>query len=165
MTARCNVLTPIGMMLIEASETGITRAVFTDEPVGEEHNAHTMEAQRQLADYFAGTLRAFDLPLDLRGTPFQMKVWAALTKIPFGETRSYREIAASVGNCNAARAVGMANNKNPAAVIVPCHRIIGANGSLTGYGGGLWRKERLLAREKELAELDVPPVDDVGHPH
>ena len=110
------------------------------------------QAKQQLAEYFAGQRQAFDLPLRMQGTPFQQKVWAALREIPYGETRSYGQIAAQVGNPKASRAVGMANNRNPIAIIVPCHRVIGANGSLTGYAGGLSVKEELLALERRTRQ-------------
>jgi methylated-DNA-[protein]-cysteine S-methyltransferase len=102
----------------------------------------------QLDAYFAGDLKEFDVALDLVGTAFQRKVWAALLTIPFGETRSYGEIARQIGSPGASRAVGLANGHNPVAIIVPCHRVIGANGGLTGYGGGLERKRMLLDMEK-----------------
>ncbi|MET9346234.1 methylated-DNA--[protein]-cysteine S-methyltransferase [Streptomyces termitum] len=105
------------------------------------------EAVRQLDAYFAGDLTVFDLPLHLEGTPFQLRVWEQLRRIPYGETRSYGELAEALGNPGASRAVGLANGKNPIGVIVPCHRVVGAGGSLTGYGGGLDRKRRLLALE------------------
>lgn len=105
------------------------------------------EAVRQLGEYFAGERTAFDLPLALAGTPFQRSVWAALLRIPYGETRTYGELAGELGKPGASRAVGLANGKNPVGIIVPCHRVIGASGSLTGYGGGLDRKQRLLAFE------------------
>jgi O-6-methylguanine DNA methyltransferase len=104
-------------------------------------------AAEQLDQYFAGARRRFDLPLDLPGTPFQQRVWQALSEIPFGETLSYGQLAARIGKPGAARAVGLANNRNPISIIVPCHRVIGADGSLTGYGGGLDRKRWLLAHE------------------
>lgn len=103
----------------------------------------------QLEEYFAGDRNHFDLPLEPEGTEFQRSVWTALTEIPYGETRSYGEIAAEVGRPKAARAVGMANNRNPIAVIVPCHRVIGAGGALVGYAGGIERKTWLLAHERE----------------
>jgi methylated-DNA-[protein]-cysteine S-methyltransferase len=101
----------------------------------------------QLAEYFAGERRAFALPLSLAGTPFQREVWRALTEIPYGETVSYGELARRIGNPRGQRAVGLANNRNPVSIIVPCHRVIGADGSMTGYGGGLERKRWLLAHE------------------
>ena len=102
----------------------------------------------QLAAYFAGEITDFDIRLDLAGTPFQERVWAALRTIPYGETRSYGQIAQQIGAPGAARAVGMANGRNPIAIVVPCHRVIGAGGNLTGYGGGLDRKRVLLDLEK-----------------
>lgn len=106
------------------------------------------EAKTQLSQYFAGQRMTFDLPLLMKGTPFQKEVWRGLLKIPYGETRSYSEIAAAIGRPKAVRAVGMANHCNPLAIIVPCHRVIGKNGSLTGYAGSLEIKRRLLALEK-----------------
>ncbi|MEU4209442.1 methylated-DNA--[protein]-cysteine S-methyltransferase [Streptomyces sp. NPDC026206] len=106
------------------------------------------EAVRQLEAYFAGTSTRFDLPLSLTGTPFQRRVWEGLLEIPHGRTVSYGELAARIGAPGAARAVGLANGKNPIGIIVPCHRVIGAGGSLTGYGGGLERKRRLLTFER-----------------
>ncbi len=113
------------------------------------------DAVDQLAAYFAGDLREFDLNIEMAGTEFQRKVWNALRTIPYGETRSYGEIAEQIGSPNAFRAVGLANGHNPIAVIVPCHRVIGANGSLTGFGGGLERKSTLLELEKETASLTL----------
>jgi methylated-DNA-[protein]-cysteine S-methyltransferase len=106
------------------------------------------DAVAQLQAYFAGDLHDFELDLDLVGTDFQRRVWAALVTIPYGETRSYGQIALQVGSPGASRAVGLANGHNPVGIIVPCHRVIGANGSLTGYGGGLERKKQLLDMEK-----------------
>ncbi|MFD7788735.1 methylated-DNA--[protein]-cysteine S-methyltransferase [Streptomyces nojiriensis] len=105
------------------------------------------EVARQLTAYFAGELTAFDLPLRLEGTDFQRSVWDQLVRIPYGETWSYGELAAKLGKPSASRAVGLANGKNPVGIIVPCHRVIGASGRMTGYGGGLDRKVRLLAFE------------------
>ncbi|MFF8506600.1 methylated-DNA--[protein]-cysteine S-methyltransferase [Streptomyces sp. NPDC015492] len=113
------------------------------------------EAIRQLDAYFAGELTEFDLPLHLVGTEFQLRVWAELRRIPYGETRTYGELAELLGNPGASRAVGLANGKNPVGVIVPCHRVIGAGGGLTGYGGGLDRKQRLLAFESGAAEPEA----------
>ncbi|MGV9338896.1 methylated-DNA--[protein]-cysteine S-methyltransferase [Streptomyces sp. NPDC003688] len=106
------------------------------------------EAREQLSAYFAGDLTDFTLRLNLAGTPFQQRVWEQLTLIPYGETRSYGQLAAALGNPTASRAVGLANGRNPIGIIVPCHRVIGSTGSLTGYGGGLARKQRLLEFEK-----------------
>ncbi|WP_419999135.1 methylated-DNA--[protein]-cysteine S-methyltransferase [Streptomyces boninensis] len=104
----------------------------------------------QLDAYFAGERTDFDLPLKLTGTPFQQRVWKELQQIPYGETISYGELAERIGNPAASRAVGLANGKNPIGIIVPCHRVVGANGSMTGYGGGIQRKQRLLALEQEV---------------
>ena len=108
------------------------------------------EACRQLAEWFAGERTRFDLPLRASGTPFQLAVWKALREIPFGETRSYGEIAAGLGQPKAVRAVGAANGRNPIGIIVPCHRVIGADGALVGYGGGMERKRWLLGHEREV---------------
>ncbi|MFF4871190.1 methylated-DNA--[protein]-cysteine S-methyltransferase [Streptomyces sp. NPDC090109] len=113
------------------------------------------EAVRQLDAYFAGDLTAFDLPLHLVGTPFQLRVWERLSLIPYGETRTYGELAEELGNPGASRAVGLANGRNPVSIIVPCHRVVGAGGGLTGYGGGLDRKQRLLAFESGAREPDA----------
>jgi methylated-DNA-[protein]-cysteine S-methyltransferase len=107
-------------------------------------------AGQQLKEYFEGKRISFDLPLKMEGTEFQVKVWNALLQIPFGETRSYKEIAAAVGNPLGSRAIGNANNKNKIAIIIPCHRVIGANGKLVGYEGGLAIKEKLLSMEKTI---------------
>lgn len=109
------------------------------------------EAAEQLAAYFRGELTSFGLPLALDGTPFQRSVWAALQTIPYGETISYGELAAQIGQPSASRAVGLANGRNPVAIIVPCHRVIGADGSLTGYGGGMPRKRFLLGLEQRVS--------------
>ncbi|WP_037673781.1 methylated-DNA--[protein]-cysteine S-methyltransferase [Streptomyces griseus] len=109
------------------------------------------EAEEQLEAYFAGGLKEFTVELRLAGTPFQRSVWDQLRRIPYGETRSYGELADALGNPKASRAVGLANGRNPIGIIVPCHRVIGASGSLTGYGGGLTRKQRLLDFEKGTA--------------
>ncbi|MEU3183514.1 methylated-DNA--[protein]-cysteine S-methyltransferase [Streptomyces sp. NPDC006923] len=114
------------------------------------------EVRGQLGAYFEGELSEFDLPLRLDGTPFQRAVWEQLREIPYGETRSYGELALALGKPGASRAVGLANGKNPIGIIVPCHRVIGSTGGLTGYGGGLDRKQRLLVFEGAAAE--APPV-------
>lgn len=119
-----------------------------------EENALTALVFRQLDEYFAGTRRSFDFPCRAQGTPFQRKVWAALRDIPYGETRTYGDIARAIGQPKAARAVGMANNRNPIYIATPCHRVIGADGSLVGYGGGLAMKAALLELEKAHASRD-----------
>lgn len=113
------------------------------------------ETIRQLEAYFAGELKEFDLPMGPAGTPFQQSVWERLRKIPYGETRTYGELAEELGNANASRAVGLANGRNPIGIIIPCHRVIGSTGSLVGYGGGLDRKQRLLAHERGVPEEDA----------
>ena len=108
------------------------------------------EAHRQITEYLKGERKVFDLPIRLRGTDFQQQVWTALLDIPYGETRSYKQIAEAIGNPKGMRAVGMANNRNPLLIVVPCHRVIGANGSMVGYGEGVEMKEFLLRLEKSL---------------
>ncbi|HEX3722063.1 MAG TPA: methylated-DNA--[protein]-cysteine S-methyltransferase [Nitrolancea sp.] len=115
-------------------------------------------AERELCDYFAGTLRDFTVPLDLHGTPFQQRVWSAVFAVPYGATTTYREIAEQIGSPNAFRAVGAANGANPAAIIVPCHRIIGSSGGLQGYGGGLHQKRALLDHEAGLCPFPSSPT-------
>lgn len=133
--------------LQEKNESEEAEAMRLERPK-ERKSDLTRKACRELSEYFAGKRRTFDLPLRLEGTPFQEKCWKALTEIPYGETVSYGEQAARIGNKKACRAVGGANHENPISIIVPCHRVIGANGSMTGYGGGISRKEFLLALEK-----------------
>jgi methylated-DNA-[protein]-cysteine S-methyltransferase len=120
-----------------------------------EDKRHPMlvEAERQLAEYFDGRRKEFTLPLDVSGTAFQRAVWNALSTIPFGETRSYADIAAQIGNPKAVRAVGAANGRNPVSIVVPCHRVVGSSGSLTGFAGGLEIKARLLAFESGRTSL------------
>jgi AraC family transcriptional regulator of adaptative response/methylated-DNA-[protein]-cysteine methyltransferase len=114
-------------------------------------HAHLTTLRRELAEYFAGKRQDFDVPLEMRGTAFEMRVWQELQRIPYGETRSYSEMAQRVGRPAAVRAVGHANGLNTISVIVPCHRVVGKNGDLVGYGGGLWRKRRLLHLESASA--------------
>ncbi|MGE4354532.1 MAG: methylated-DNA--[protein]-cysteine S-methyltransferase [Oscillospiraceae bacterium] len=137
--------TPLGNMRLCLKDGTVTQLDFTDQPACGDEN----EAVRQINDYFAGRRAEFDLALAPEGTNFQRRVWQALTQIPYAETRTYGDIAAAVGNPKAARAVGMANNRNPIAIIIPCHRVIGANGKLVGYGGGLDKKAFLLELEKK----------------
>ena len=141
---------PIGIIQIEGSEDAITQVHFQDgsETRTQKSFAILAECRDQLDAYFKGKLKKFDLPLFLQGTPFQKLVWQALMKIPYGVTVSYSELAASINRPKAVRAVGGANHRNPIAIIIPCHRVIGADGKLVGYGGGLWRKEWLLNHEK-----------------
>ena len=125
----------------------------TSDPSWQRDDDAYREARTQLGEYFAGTRTEFDLELDMRGTQFQKDVWNALLTIPYGETRSYGEIAKQIGRPDRARAVGSANGSNPISIIVPCHRVIGADGSLTGYGGGLDRKRFLLDHESGVGSL------------
>ena len=122
-----------------------------EESFGPRDDTLFAEAEEQLKAYFAGELREFTVPLRLTGTPFQRLVWEELRGIPYGETRTYGRLADALGSPAASRAVGLANGRNPVGIIVPCHRVIGANGSLTGYGGGLERKQRLLDFERGAA--------------
>lgn len=140
--------TPAGILLIQASTQGVTQVDFIETDQAELHpNELTTRCKQQLQEYFAGKRQSFDLPLDQQGTTFQKSVWNELTKIPFGQAVSYRDIADMVNNRKAVRAVGAANGKNPIAIIVPCHRVIGADRTLTGYAGGLQRKAWLLEHE------------------
>ena len=142
---------PIGTIRIESSEKGISGLVFIDKAEGEELRADFRDSPftTQIDGYFNGKRKIFDLPLDLKGTEFQKKVWNELLKIPFGKTISYKELSIRMGNLKAIRAVAAANGANPVSIIVPCHRVIGSDGSLTGYAGGLWRKRWLLDFENK----------------
>jgi O-6-methylguanine DNA methyltransferase len=143
---------PGGVRLrLEASETRLRRLEFLRTESAnrlEPNNPVLLEAIRELTAYFQGELREFTIPLEMEGTEFQKRVWCALQTIPYGETCSYRDLAETIGASKAVRAVGAANGANPLAIIVPCHRVIGANGKLTGYGGGLPLKQRLLELEQ-----------------
>ena len=147
---------PVGQLTLVASAQGLSAVIWENDTPGrvsvgalEENMAHPLlvEAERQLNAYFAGTLTMFSLPLDFAGTDFQVQVWRTLCTIPYGKTRSYGEIAAQIGRPAAVRAVGAANGKNPISIIAPCHRVIGSNGKLTGFAGGLEAKAFLLALE------------------
>jgi len=142
---------PIGPLEVAGTEEGILSIEFSERsafPAGPPAPC-LKDCIRQLEDYFAGRRRVFTLRLDLRGTPFQKRVWDELLKVPFGRTVAYRDIAEALGNPRATRAIGGANHRNPVSIVVPCHRVIGADGGLTGYGGGLRRKEWLLAHEQK----------------
>jgi methylated-DNA-[protein]-cysteine S-methyltransferase len=169
MTLFTNIVdSPVGPLFLAVDEAGaVVRIEFVkDRPVADlfpepvtrlvEDASRTAHVERQLAEYFAGKRRSFDLELAPRGTPFEQEVWAALRTIPFGETRSYGEIAAALGRPGAARAVGRANGANPIPIVVPCHRVLGSDGSLTGFGGGLATKERLLELEGRTLPLGPP---------
>jgi methylated-DNA-[protein]-cysteine S-methyltransferase len=140
---------PLGLLEITASEQGLTNVSFCDAANRKVSQHPTLErAAEQLKAYFLKELTEFDLPLAATGTAFQQKVWRALTGVPYGRTASYRDIAIAIANPKGVRAVGLANSKNPLAIIVPCHRVIGANGTLTGYAGGLDKKAWLLQHEE-----------------
>lgn len=147
---KCIIESPVGNLLIAHDDVGLTAVRRTDEPPAAPTTTLLAEAARQLDAYFAGTLTAFGLPLHLDGTPFQRACWQVLTQIPYGTTISYGEQAKRIGKPKATRAVGGANHRNPVCIIVPCHRVIGANGALTGYGEGLDMKQWLLAHEQEV---------------
>lgn len=150
------ITSPLGKLLIRGSQSAINTISFTDDselPLTDmtadvdETPALFHETVRQLNAYFAQSLRVFDLPLQAIGTDFQQRVWHELQRVEYGKTASYGYIAEQLGDTKVVRAVGMANGSNPIAIVIPCHRIIGSNGSLTGYAGGLWRKQWLLQHE------------------
>lgn len=147
---------PVGRLKLVAGERGLVAILWENDRPGrvrlpdtaEDRNHPVLvETTRQLDDYFEGRRKAFDLPLDFRGTAFQRSVWRELLAIPYGETRSYGQLAKRLGNPTASRAVGGANGRNPISIVAPCHRVVGTNGSLTGFAGGLAAKARLLALE------------------
>ena len=150
---------PYGPLTLVADDDGALCGLYMvdqrhrppEESFGTRDDTPFAVAADQLQAYFAGELKEFTLQLRLHGTPFQQQVWDQLRRIPYGETRSYGDLADALGNPGASRAVGLANGKNPVGIIVPCHRVVGANGSLTGYGGGLDRKQRLLDFESGAA--------------
>jgi methylated-DNA-[protein]-cysteine S-methyltransferase len=151
---------PIGTLLLAGNAEGLQQILFSTDgrpanpnPEWQEDPSSLDEAMRQLKAYFAGELENFDLQLSPQGTPFQQRVWGELQKIPYGDTISYGELARRIGNPKASRAVGLANGSNPISIVIPCHRVIGANGKLTGYGGGLPIKEKLLALEQRQLRL------------
>ncbi len=145
---------PIGQIKITGDETSVNSVifVFNDTEMEEENNNPVLtQCKKELLEYFAGKRKEFNVPIKQIGTEFQQKVWNELLKIPYGKTVSYNFIAESLGDKKTIRAVGSANGKNPISIIIPCHRVIGSDGSLTGYGGGLWRKKWLLNHEKEFS--------------
>ena len=153
-----DVKTPVGKLRLVASSKGLTAILWEDDKpnrvrLGElkkdEENTYIKQAEKQLLEYFAGKRKTFDVKLDFNGTEFQKEVWAALLQIPFGETRSYAQIAKQIKRPKAMRAVGAANGKNPISIIAPCHRVIGASGALTGFAGGLENKAYLLNLESK----------------
>jgi methylated-DNA-[protein]-cysteine S-methyltransferase len=155
---------PLGKLKLVASTNALVGVLWEAEstdrlrPEAQEIEGHhpiLAEAERQLFEYFAGERTQFELPLEPRGTEFQKKVWRSLRKIPFGTTKSYMDIARAIGSPRACRAVGAANGKNPLPIVVPCHRVVGANGALTGFGGGLEIKAKLLALEARAGDSTV----------
>ena len=147
---------PVGTLTLVAGPNGLAAILWQDDRPGRvalgemtEQPGHTVlvETEKQLRAYFAGERTMFDLPLDMAGSDFQKRVWAQLLAIPFGQTRTYGEIARAIGSPNAVRAVGAANGRNPVSIVAPCHRVIGTNGKLTGFAGGLAAKEHLLGIE------------------
>lgn len=153
MERSCSFATPVGPLTVAATDAAVTAVRFGASGPGfdnvEELPPLLRQAVGELREYFAGTRREFTLPLAPAGTPFQQEVWAALREIPYGETRTYGQIAARIGRPGASRAVGMANNRNPVGIVVPCHRVVGASGDLVGYTAGLSVKEFLLRLERE----------------
>ncbi len=160
MTSTKQLDSPIGRLRLVATDQGLSHLLF-DQQVGEDMDSDGDPAETdnhpvlaaataQLAEYFAGRRQEFDIPLDLSGTEFQRAAWSALANVPFGETRSYRQQAEAIGRPKAVRAIGAANGRNPVPIVLPCHRIVGSDGSLTGYGGGLPIKEFLLRHEQAL---------------
>lgn len=150
---------PVGILTLVASEKGLCAVLWEKEKIGRvkidigqesKSDKFLRIVERQLSEFFKGTRTRFELELDMQGTEFQKKVWRALTKIPYGKTASYLDIAHKIGQPTASRAVGMANGKNPISIIVPCHRVIGTNGKLTGYAGGVESKQVLLELESSV---------------
>ncbi len=160
---------PVGRLLIAADATGLRRILFErgrsvvgPEPGWRENPAALSEPIRQMNAYFLGSLREFSLPLAPEGTPFQRRVWRELLMVPYGSTVSYGELARRIGDPKASRAVGLANGANPIAIVIPCHRVIGSNGKLTGYGGGLETKEWLLALEGGQKKLPLLGTEEAS---
>jgi len=154
---------PVGPLFLAASEKGLVRLEFQARTMKLDPRVELRESKqalapymRELDEYFAGERREFNMPLDLRGTPFQLACWRALLAIPYGETCSYANIARAIGHPQAFRAVGMSNNRNPVAIVVPCHRVIASGGSLCGYGGGLDLKRKLLDLEQAQTNPFLP---------
>jgi len=161
MFCRTTMASPVGTLVLVASDRGIAAALWPHERVGRVEVGDARDSDHpvlvrtidQLTEYFAGRRTGFDLPLDLHGTPFQRDVWAALLDIPYGTTTTYGRLAARLGEGRRARAVGAAVGRNPVSIVVPCHRVIGHDGSLTGFAGGLEAKQRLLALEATTFDL------------
>jgi methylated-DNA-[protein]-cysteine S-methyltransferase len=145
------VSSPVGALRLVAGGDALIRLAFAGDVAPSERVPHPVldRMERELAEYFEGTRTVFEVPLAPKGTPFQLAVWKALDAIPFGELRSYKDVAVAIGRPTACRAVGAANGQNPIAIVLPCHRVIGSSGDLTGYGGGMPRKKWLLAHESK----------------
>lgn len=159
---RHTIQSPVGALRLFASDAGLAAILWHDEPglhlrpgAVVETGKHAMlaETERQLREYFAGERRKFHLTLDFHGTDFQLRAWRALLEIPYGQTRTYAQMAAQIGRPTAVRAIGAANGRNPISIVAPCHRVIGTNGTLTGFGGGLENKAKLLALESAQPDL------------
>lgn len=155
--------TPIGPLLIVANDHALLQLCFVDDLAFAKAQCHDSASQFnpiieqtkwELSEYFSGSRHRFTVPIELHGTPFQIEVWQALQQIPWGKKASYGELARQLGRPQAARAVGMANNRNPLPIIIPCHRVIGANGKLVGYRGGLAAKQALLAIEQKVVSAE-----------
>lgn len=146
----CRYISPLGILYLVEERGSLVEIKFDEvsPEYKEEKSEFLSECEKELDEYFQGERREFDIPLKLYGTEFQIKVWEALKTIPYGETRSYKDIAQYIGNPKGCRAVGLANNRNPIPIIIPCHRVIGANGKLIGYGGGIEKKIFLLELER-----------------
>jgi methylated-DNA-[protein]-cysteine S-methyltransferase len=141
-------MSPLGMLTLTSDGLSVTKVSFSENNTEVSNSCSILDScQKQLMDYFSGKLNSFDLPMNPEGTAFQQKVWAELIKIPYGETITYMELAVRLGDPKAIRAVGTANGRNPIAILIPCHRVIGAGNKLTGYAGGIWRKKLLLELE------------------
>ncbi len=149
--------TPLGMLEIISSNKGIRKISFVDSPITKVYEVCEIveECKKQLVEYFSGERKYFTVSLDVQGTEFQKLVWMSLMTIPYGKTATYNDVANLVGDPKSVRAVGMANNKNRVPIIIPCHRVVGSNGSLTGYAGGLWRKDWLIKHELEHSNVDM----------
>ena len=156
-TASRTISSPVGPLVLLASELGLAGLFFghrleeNSPPSDDSKNGHLNAAEAQLAEYFSGQRNQFEVAFDVRGTEFQQSVWGELSRIPFGITQSYRDIAVAIGNPKSVRAIGLANGSNPISIIVPCHRVVGSNGSLTGFAGGIESKRWLLEHEAKTA--------------
>lgn len=148
---------PLGSIQIKGNDEGISRVIFLDEAIPQSENIPEtlINAVAQLQDYFAGKRKNFDLKLNPQGTDFQKKVWHQLAEIPFGKTTSYLQMAKDLGDPKVIRAAASANGKNPISIIIPCHRVIGSDQSMTGYAGGIWRKKWLLEHESPVTQQSL----------